>query len=85
MRVIHESEAAMMAVGLIVTLAAVGALIGAAAYGTSLVPTLLPVWPGIVMAFAIGAIDRTRGDARRGWAWVAMIAGTLAIVTLLLT
>lgn len=67
----------------LIALAVLGAALGAIAYAMIHFPALLPVWPAIGMGFAIGAMDRTSGDVRRVWAWVACGAGVLACLAIL--
>lgn len=85
MRVLTQGDLGLLAAVMIGGTIAAGALIGAAAYGTSALPGLLPLWPAIAMGFAIGAMDRTSGDARRLWAKVAIGAGTAAVLAIMLT
>lgn len=85
MRVITQEEAIAAGLTAAVIVLALGALIGAGSYVTVQYPGLLPIWPAVVMGFAIGAMDRTRGDARRIWARVACGAGLLSVLAILLT
>lgn len=85
MRVLTQGDVGLLAAVMIGGALVGGALIGAAAYGTNALPGLLPIWPAIAMGFAIGAMDRTSGDARRLWAKVAIGAGAAAILAIMLT
>lgn len=85
MRVLTQGDVGLLAITIIVGALVAGAVISAAAYGMTLVPGLLPLWPAIAMGFAIGAMDRTSGDACRVWAKVAIGAGVMAVLAILLT
>lgn len=85
MRVITDTEAIFAGLATLVILLVMGALIGTASYATACYPALLPVWPAIGMGGAIYGMDRTRGDVRHAWAWVAVVAATLAMLAVLLT
>lgn len=85
MRVIRQDDLAMMTLTAAAGLGLLGAAIGAIIYLMIRVPALMPVWPAIGMGIAIGAMDRTSGQTRRQWAWVAVVSGVLACAAILAT
>lgn len=78
MRVIRQDDIFWLVISAAASLMGLGAVVGTVTYLMIRYPAFLPIWPALGMGFAIGAMERTTGERRRQWSWVAIVSGVLA-------